>query len=208
MSNTRYIPKAIRKEVLRRDGYKCRVCGSTEKPHLDHVKPYVDGGKSTTKNLQVLCQSCNTIKSSGNLHSLSYEVGYPITSICLHRIEDSGIWNFEYLSYPLHTITAMPEMGDRSGYMLISPTTNDFESYEHLIHQELHRTAWILQTPECAIVERTYLQFPEPYAVGMSYITYAKKISGFQTTAICYAANILGWNVYHGRNHPNYVKSS
>src|SRR5260221_7505296 len=76
--NKRYISKTVRKKVLERDGYKCRICGSTEKLHLDHMTPFVDGGESTPENLQVLCQKCNAIKNSRALHELSYNVKHPI----------------------------------------------------------------------------------------------------------------------------------
>jgi 5-methylcytosine-specific restriction endonuclease McrA len=52
---------AWRKQVLSRDGYKCVVCGSTERLHADHIKPRcrfpelareVDNGRT-------LCRDCH-----------------------------------------------------------------------------------------------------------------------------------------------------
>ena len=58
----------LREEVLRRDGYKCCVCGKTEKDgvrlEIDHIIPVSKGGQSTISNLQTLCNSCNTKKNT------------------------------------------------------------------------------------------------------------------------------------------------
>lgn len=55
----------IREQVIRRDGYVCRYCGSTAKPpHCDHVVPFSKGGKSTPDNLVVACASCNSRKGA------------------------------------------------------------------------------------------------------------------------------------------------
>lgn len=58
----RYIPVEIRRAVMERDGYKCRACGATENPSLDHIKPFTFNGRHTRANLQVLCRSCNSRK--------------------------------------------------------------------------------------------------------------------------------------------------
>ena len=53
----------MRYNVLRRDGFRCRICGATAndgvKLEVDHIIPVSKGGKSTYDNLQTLCERCN-----------------------------------------------------------------------------------------------------------------------------------------------------
>ena len=50
----------------------CSVCGvkllSIQECHFDHVVPFAKGGKSTAKNCQILCTSCNLKKTDKELH--------------------------------------------------------------------------------------------------------------------------------------------
>ncbi|MCM8817469.1 MAG: HNH endonuclease, partial [Candidatus Omnitrophica bacterium] len=52
--------------ILRRDNYKCVVCGRGEldgvELHVDHIKPRYLGGKSTIENGQTLCAQHNLMK--------------------------------------------------------------------------------------------------------------------------------------------------
>lgn len=54
--------------ILRRDGYKCVICGRGKKEgvelHVDHIKPKYLGGKSTIENGQTLCAQHNFIKKT------------------------------------------------------------------------------------------------------------------------------------------------
>jgi len=58
----------LRYKILRRDGFRCKQCGSTEadgvKLHVDHIIPVSKGGKSIESNLQTLCHRCNMSKSN------------------------------------------------------------------------------------------------------------------------------------------------
>lgn len=56
--------KAARLEVLRRDGYRCRIqlpkC-KTRATHADHIEDWRDGGAwFDPANLRAACASCNT----------------------------------------------------------------------------------------------------------------------------------------------------
>jgi hypothetical protein len=57
------IPAGVRFDVLKRDGYKCRICGRTAaegaRLEIDHVVPVARGGTNELTNLQVLCHTCN-----------------------------------------------------------------------------------------------------------------------------------------------------
>lgn len=64
----RNIPDDIRREVLRRDGYKCKECGwshdewnPSDPRHLElhHIKHHVRGGENIEGNLKVLCTVCH-----------------------------------------------------------------------------------------------------------------------------------------------------
>jgi hypothetical protein len=60
----------MKKKILKRDNYKCVICGKGEKEgvelHIDHIKPKDLGGKATYKNGQVLCSRHNFIKKNLN----------------------------------------------------------------------------------------------------------------------------------------------
>ncbi len=64
----RNIPDDIRREVLRRDGYKCKRCGWTyeewnpsDPRHLElhHIKHHAKGGENDERNLKTLCNICH-----------------------------------------------------------------------------------------------------------------------------------------------------
>ena len=57
--NRRHIPTSVRKAVMARDGALCNICGSADRPELDHIVPHVHGGPDTIENLRVLCKPCN-----------------------------------------------------------------------------------------------------------------------------------------------------
>ena len=51
-----------RRDVYKRDGYKCVYCGSSEDLSLDHVIPQSKGGTHDPSNLVACCFSCNAAK--------------------------------------------------------------------------------------------------------------------------------------------------
>lgn len=68
----RYPGLRLRMEVLKRDRYKCKMCGRSpaQFPHLwlevDHDIPWAEGGSTTLGNLQTLCNECNRGKGDLN----------------------------------------------------------------------------------------------------------------------------------------------
>ena len=66
---TRHISDKLRYQVLKRDNFKCCLCGASPAKdpsvelHLDHIIPWSKGGKTTLDNLQTLCSKCNIGKS-------------------------------------------------------------------------------------------------------------------------------------------------
>jgi hypothetical protein len=58
------IPSAVRIEVWRRDGGLCVRCGSRERLEYDHIIPISRGGSNTARNIELLCETCNRVKSA------------------------------------------------------------------------------------------------------------------------------------------------
>lgn len=62
------VTRAMRYDVLRRDGFHCVRCGRGRedgvKLHVDHMVPVSRGGKSVMDNLQTLCEDCNCGKGN------------------------------------------------------------------------------------------------------------------------------------------------
>ncbi len=62
----RYVPRAVRREVVARDGMRCsfvgedgRRCAETGFLELDHVVPVARGGESSAEAVRVLCRAHN-----------------------------------------------------------------------------------------------------------------------------------------------------
>jgi len=49
----------LKEQTLKRDGYKCKVCGSTEHITAHHIVPRILGGPDTLDNLITLCEDCH-----------------------------------------------------------------------------------------------------------------------------------------------------
>lgn len=56
------VPPANRREVFRRDGYRCQYCGGTRNLTIDHIMPRSRGGAYSWDNLATACERCNTKK--------------------------------------------------------------------------------------------------------------------------------------------------
>jgi hypothetical protein len=60
----------LRYEVLKRDRFRCVLCGASPATHLgcvlhvDHIIPWSKGGKTIAENLRSLCETCNLGKSA------------------------------------------------------------------------------------------------------------------------------------------------
>lgn len=65
----REINLRLRFNVMRRDNFKCCICGATPATnptielHIDHIVPWSKGGETMLDNLQTLCSNCNLGKS-------------------------------------------------------------------------------------------------------------------------------------------------
>jgi hypothetical protein len=64
------LPRWLRFEILKRDGFRCRYCGAGAKDALlqvDHVKPKAKGGTDAPENLTTACVDCNGGKGASRL---------------------------------------------------------------------------------------------------------------------------------------------
>ena len=65
MLHNRQIPGEVQKEVYDRDRGKCRICGSSDNLHFDHILPFSKGGSSkVASNIQLLCARHNLKKGA------------------------------------------------------------------------------------------------------------------------------------------------
>ncbi|MEA5523386.1 HNH endonuclease [Limnoraphis robusta] len=53
-----------RKNVIKRDGFRCQYCGKKESLTIDHVIPKSRGGSDEWDNLTTCCATCNVKKGS------------------------------------------------------------------------------------------------------------------------------------------------
>ena len=65
LAHTRLIPSEVKKEVWKRDGGKCVLCGEMKNLHFNHDLPFSKGGTSlTVGNVRLLCIKHNLAKSA------------------------------------------------------------------------------------------------------------------------------------------------
>ena len=61
--STYNLPSSQRHEILERDGFKCRECGSTESLEVHHIFPKQFNVDHSPQNLITLCRTCHAAKS-------------------------------------------------------------------------------------------------------------------------------------------------
>lgn len=54
--------RTLRALILRRDRYRCVLCGEPGN-EVDHIVPVVDGGPDTPANCRTLCRACHRERS-------------------------------------------------------------------------------------------------------------------------------------------------
>lgn len=69
---SRKISDKLRYKVMKRDNFKCCICGSSPAKdpsielHIDHIVPWSKGGETIIDNLQNLCSRCNLGKGDSD----------------------------------------------------------------------------------------------------------------------------------------------
>ena len=78
----RYVPRAVRREVVARDGARCsfvaedgRRCEETGFLELDHVVPVARGGAASVEGVRVLCRAHNQYEAKRILGAETVEAG-------------------------------------------------------------------------------------------------------------------------------------
>ena len=66
-TDSSYVPRWLMDWVWGRDMGMCEECNTKEDLCFDHIKPRSRGGKTSYRNLQLLCQRCNLMKSDKEL---------------------------------------------------------------------------------------------------------------------------------------------
>lgn len=66
------LPRWLRFEILKRDGFRCSYCGASAKAgvclQVDHINPKAAGGAHDPKNLTTACADCNGGKAARKLN--------------------------------------------------------------------------------------------------------------------------------------------
>jgi len=61
-SERKKMSNGLRYDILRRDNFRCVLCGESGENvqlEVDHIHPVSKGGKTTEENLRTLCFNCN-----------------------------------------------------------------------------------------------------------------------------------------------------
>ena len=78
-------PAGQKAEILKRDNYKCIICGRSEKDgvelRVDHIKPKDRGGKATVANGVTLCSQHDFMKENSDLTETAKRM-----FICLYEL--------------------------------------------------------------------------------------------------------------------------
>jgi HNH endonuclease len=77
----------LRMKILKRDQYRCRICGrrpadyTDVELHVHHIRPWGNGGLTEEQNLVTLCHSCHNGLSPHEEHSLFDLIGRRIPTM-------------------------------------------------------------------------------------------------------------------------------
>jgi 5-methylcytosine-specific restriction endonuclease McrA len=92
--------RLCKREILRRDGYRCQYCGQeVSQMTLDHIVPRHRGGEHSWENLVAACPQCNRRKGSRTLVEAHMKLlhqpyePHPTAEYLFGRYKDgNGMW--------------------------------------------------------------------------------------------------------------------
>jgi predicted restriction endonuclease len=89
------VSNKIRKEVYRRDGFRCALCDSTIGIQLHHVVKRSQGGTESPQNLITLCSDCHALAHGMNLRRWVDIDESAISQAIVEYMADTypGTWN-------------------------------------------------------------------------------------------------------------------
>lgn len=66
----RTLTAADKKRIAAKQGWKCKKCSMSLQArfHVDHIKPFAEGGSDLDSNLQALCSNCHDAKTEEERH--------------------------------------------------------------------------------------------------------------------------------------------
>ena len=83
------IPNIIRKEVYRRDGFRCALCDSTRGLQVHHVMARSQGGTNDAQNLITLCWRCHAIAHGTRFPDMpDYMTPVEVHEACIEYVAD------------------------------------------------------------------------------------------------------------------------
>lgn len=68
---------ALKKYVLQRDGFKCRVCRFRCNLHVHHVRYRSQGGDDADYNLVTVCNECHELLHKNKITVIGYNADVP-----------------------------------------------------------------------------------------------------------------------------------
>lgn len=92
------IPNIIRKQVYRRDGYRCALCDSQQGLQIHHVVSRGQGGTNYPQNLITLCWRCHAVAHGTRLPEYGMMQPAEVCQACVEYVADyytdmGLIWN-------------------------------------------------------------------------------------------------------------------
>lgn len=174
------VSKRVRFEVLRRDGYTCRYCRSTENPlTVDHVTPVALGGTDTPDNLVAACRDCNAGKSSAA----------PDSSL-VEEVREDALRHAEMIKQAYAVL--VERMGERDDYC------NEFAQ----VFRDLAPADW-----DISVGRWFEMGVPVELVVDAAKRAMAKQSPFTRTERFKYMCGIV-WNQVHAVNEAVELKSA
>ena len=98
MSINAGIPNLIRKEVYRRDHFRCALCDSDRGLQVHHVVHRSKGGTNHPQNLITLCWKCHAVAHGTRLPDMDFMQPAEVNQACVEYVADyytdmGYIWN-------------------------------------------------------------------------------------------------------------------
>ena len=94
------IPNIIRKEVYRRDGFRCALCDGTDGLQVHHVVRRGKGGTDYPHNLITLCWRCHAVAHGTMLPEYVGVQPADIVQSCIEYLADYYMENYDMLWNP------------------------------------------------------------------------------------------------------------
>ena len=87
------LTKETRREIYRRDGWRCALCDSTDGLQIHHVVPRGEGGSDFPENLIALCWRCHAIAHGMRMPELWWTQD-DVAQMCTEYVSDyyAGNW--------------------------------------------------------------------------------------------------------------------